>query len=109
MSRVTTHEKFSTNQRDELFRTLKNRFEENMNRHKDLEWHAVYTRLEASPGKLWSLNEMEGTAAMIMSLSITTEPPLTMLPEGFGVCSGSETNLLMPVRQRAEWISCFRG
>jgi len=61
MSKVATHEKFSTDQRNELFRTLKNRFEKNMNRHKDLEWHALYTRLEASPGKLWSLNEMERT------------------------------------------------
>ena len=61
MSKVATHEKFSTDQRNELFRTLKTRFEMNMNRHKDFEWSAVFARLETSPGKLWSLNEMERT------------------------------------------------
>src|SRR6187402_1121618 len=32
-----------------------------MNRHKDLEWANVQTRLEAHVEKLWSLNEMEKT------------------------------------------------
>jgi hypothetical protein len=48
-------------QREELFTTLKARFEKNMNRHKDLEWTKVQKRLEANPEKLWSLNEMERT------------------------------------------------
>ncbi len=48
-------------QREELFRTLKARFEKNMNRHKDIEWVKVQARLEANPEKLWSLNEMERT------------------------------------------------
>ena len=46
---------------EELLRALKARFEKNMNRHKGLEWAKVQTRLEANPGKLWSLNEMERT------------------------------------------------
>jgi hypothetical protein len=46
-------------QRDELLRVLKARFEKNMNRHKGLEWVDVQARLEANPGKLWSLHEME--------------------------------------------------
>jgi Protein of unknown function (DUF4256) len=48
-------------QREELLRTLKARFEKNMNRHKGLEWAEVEARLEANTKKLWSLNEMERT------------------------------------------------
>ncbi len=46
-------------QREELLRALKTRFEENMNRHKGLEWAKVQARLEANTEKLWSLDEME--------------------------------------------------
>src|SRR6266404_4105780 len=48
-------------QREELLRTLKARFEKNMNRHKGLEWAKVQAKLEANTEKLWSLNEMEST------------------------------------------------
>lgn len=48
-------------QREELLRTLKVRFEKNLNRHKGLEWAEVQAKLEADPEKLWSLNEMERT------------------------------------------------
>ncbi|CAN5338893.1 DUF4256 domain-containing protein [soil metagenome] len=47
--------------RDELLRELKNRFEKNIGRHKDLEWAKVQTKLEADAGKLWSLSEMGRT------------------------------------------------
>ena len=53
--------KLSPEQREELLRTLKARFEKNMNRHKGLEWAKVQAKLEANPEKLWSLNEMERT------------------------------------------------
>src|SRR5437763_1567176 len=46
---------------EELLRTLKARFEENMNRHKGLEWAKVQAKLEANPEKLWSLSQMERT------------------------------------------------
>jgi hypothetical protein len=46
---------------EELLRSLKARFEKNMNRHKGLEWAQVQARLEANAEKLWSLNEMERT------------------------------------------------
>jgi hypothetical protein len=46
-------------QRQELLRALKARFEKNMNRHKGLEWGKVQAKLEANTEKLWSLNEME--------------------------------------------------
>jgi hypothetical protein len=48
-------------QREELLRALKTRFEKNMGRHKGLEWSNVQARLEAAPEKLWSLSEMERT------------------------------------------------
>lgn len=48
-------------QRDELLNTLRERFEKNMDRHKGLSWRNVQEKLEASPGKLWSLDEMEVT------------------------------------------------
>lgn len=48
-------------QREELLRALKARFENNMNRHKGLEWASVQAKLEANPEKLWSLSEMERT------------------------------------------------
>jgi hypothetical protein len=48
-------------QREELLRSLKTRFEQNMNRHQSLEWEKVQARLEANAEKLWSLNEMERT------------------------------------------------
>jgi hypothetical protein len=48
-------------QHEELLKTLKARFEKNMNRHKGLEWAKVQAKLEASTEKMWSLNEMEIT------------------------------------------------
>jgi hypothetical protein len=53
--------KLSPEQREELLRTLKARFEKNMNRHKGLQWAKVQAKLEAKTEKLWSLNEMERT------------------------------------------------
>lgn len=46
---------------DELFDILRIRFEKNMKRHQGLQWVKVQTKLENSPEKLWSLNEMEET------------------------------------------------
>src|SRR5215469_18783276 len=51
----------SPERRAELLRTLKARFEKNMNRHAGLEWAQVQAKLEANAEKLWSLNEMERT------------------------------------------------
>jgi hypothetical protein len=57
----STKKALSAADREELLKTLQIRFAQNVNRHKDLEWARVRTRLEASPEKLWSLNEMERT------------------------------------------------
>src|SRR3982074_1131018 len=53
--------KLSPEQREELLKALKARFEKNMNRHKRLEWDKVQAKLKANPETLWSLNEMERT------------------------------------------------
>jgi hypothetical protein len=51
----------SPKEHDELLSVLKARFEKNLNRHRGVEWTKVQGKLEASPEKLWSLNEMEKT------------------------------------------------
>ncbi len=48
-------------EREELLKTLKARFQKNVNRHPGLEWAQVQAKLEAAPEKLCSLNEMERT------------------------------------------------
>lgn len=53
--------KLSAKEQEELIQTLKTRFEKNMNRHKDVKWDDVLKRLEASPEKLYILDEMELT------------------------------------------------
>src|SRR6266446_6528278 len=62
MNNINNNKKeLSSEQREEILRILKARFEKNMNRHKGLEWAEVQARLEANVEKPWSLNEMERT------------------------------------------------
>jgi hypothetical protein len=61
---VEMKKELSPKQREELVKTLKARFEKNLDRHSGLEWAKVQSRLcgmEAHPEKLWSLSEMERT------------------------------------------------
>jgi len=51
----------SAEQREELIKTIKVRFEKNKSRHISLEWANVQSKLEANADKLWSLGEMERT------------------------------------------------
>lgn len=53
--------KLTTEEKKELLNTLKTRFNENINRHKKIDWTNVQKKLEAKSEKLWSLNEMEKT------------------------------------------------
>jgi Protein of unknown function (DUF4256) len=69
--------KLSQEQREELLRALRTRFEKNMNRHKGLEWAKVQARLEADAEKLWSLKEMERTGG---------EPDVVSHDEKAGEC-----------------------
>ena len=57
----STKKDFSPEQREELLKSLKARFEKNMNRHRGLAWAEVQARLKANAEKLWSLHEMERT------------------------------------------------
>ncbi|MCA1590945.1 MAG: DUF4256 domain-containing protein, partial [Acidobacteria bacterium] len=62
MNKTNSYKKeLSREQLEQLLRELKARFEENMNRHKGLEWAKVQAKLETNPKKLWSLGEMERT------------------------------------------------
>ena len=69
MSKSKSSKKELTQQQyDGLLKTLKTRFEKNMNRHKGIKWADVEAKLEASQSgkqanmeKLWSLNEMEAS------------------------------------------------
>ena len=60
MNNINARKKeLSPEQREELLRVLKARFEKNMNRHKGLEWAKVQDNLQSNTEKLWSLNQME--------------------------------------------------
>lgn len=56
-----TRKALSDEQKKLLLDTLKSRFEKNRNRHENLQWADVQTKLEASLDKLWSLHEMEAS------------------------------------------------
>jgi hypothetical protein len=62
MNNIDSNKKeLTTEQREELFKALKARFEKNMNRHKGLDWATIQAKLESNAEKFWSLNEMERT------------------------------------------------
>lgn len=63
MSKTTSSNKkaLTAAQRAELLQVLKDRFEKNKKRHKDIDWSKLQAKLEASPAKMWSLYEMERT------------------------------------------------
>lgn len=65
----------SREQKAELLKIVKVRFEKNMNRHKGLAWSEVEARLEANPVRLWSVYEMEQTGG---------EPDVTSYDERTG-------------------------
>jgi len=58
---MENRKELSAEQREELIKTLKVRFEKNKSRHTGLEWANVQSKLEADADKLWSLSEMERT------------------------------------------------
>ena len=62
MNNIKSNKKeLSPKQREELLRTLKDRFQKNRSRHQGLDWAKVQAKLDANTEKLWSLNEMERT------------------------------------------------
>lgn len=61
MKGVKNKKQLSSEEREELLKVLKVRFEKNTNRHKGLDWAKVAAKLQGNPDKLWSLSEMERT------------------------------------------------
>ena len=56
---MATKKQLSEKETTILLDILQQRFDKNKNRHKDLDWSKIETKLKANPTKLWSLNEME--------------------------------------------------
>ena len=71
---MSNRKELSAEQREALLEVLRARFDANQNRHKGVRWADVRTRLEASPAKLRSLQEMEITGGEpdVVSLDIKT-------------------------------------
>lgn len=59
--KVEINLELSPKESEELLKTLQDRFEKNINRHKGLEWPKIQAKLEAHPEKLSSLNAMESS------------------------------------------------
>jgi hypothetical protein len=51
--------KLTAAEKSELLKILKERFEKNMKRHKEIKWPDVEKKLGDQPAKLWSLQQME--------------------------------------------------
>lgn len=58
---MSSKNKLSSQQSEELLKTLKTRFEKNIKRHEGVVWPEVQSKLQGNAGKLWSLYEMERT------------------------------------------------
>lgn len=58
---MMTKKQLTSKQIDMLLELLKNRFEKNIHRHKEIDWMNVRAKLIESPDKLWALQEMENT------------------------------------------------
>ncbi|WP_239751901.1 DUF4256 domain-containing protein [Mammaliicoccus sp. H-M34] len=56
-----TSQQLTQEEQTELIETLKKRFEKFPERHENIEWSDVESRLQSNPEQLWSLNEMERT------------------------------------------------
>ncbi|NLL35332.1 MAG: DUF4256 domain-containing protein [Clostridiales bacterium] len=61
MTKFGLGKELSNEQREELFKILEERFEKNMDRHPDLEWSKVLSKLTENAEKPWSLYAMETT------------------------------------------------
>lgn len=61
IAQVEVNKNLSTEQAKELLQSLQNRFEENMNRHKGLNWENIQKKLQANNEKLKTLVAMERT------------------------------------------------
>ncbi|RYZ22522.1 MAG: DUF4256 domain-containing protein [Chitinophagaceae bacterium] len=58
---MATPKTLAAPQREALLATLQARFEKNPLRHDGIGWSAVQARLDAAPGKLWTLAQLEAS------------------------------------------------
>ena len=109
MKGVERKKELSPEQREELLKALKARFEKNMNRHKGLEWATVKAKLEAGAEKLWSLNEME-RAGLKVNFKKDPEPIPEELQKKLDEIPALKTafEALTPGRQRG-YVLYFSG
>lgn len=70
---MQSNKKLLPEQQEALFQLLKDRFEKNQERHKNLDWQKLLIKLIENPEKLWSLNEMEKTGGEPYILSYNSE------------------------------------
>jgi hypothetical protein len=61
MKNTNNKKKLSRDESAALLVILRERFENNMNRHKGLDWNDIEAKLKSNTEKLWSLSEMEKT------------------------------------------------
>jgi len=85
----------SPEQREELFKILKDRFEANMERHEGLEWDKVQEKLEKNPEKLWFLYQMEMTGGEPDIVAYDTETNEYIFYDCSSVCPIKTTVLLL--------------
>ena len=82
----------SPEQSREILEILKSRFEKNMVRHKEVDWDALKTKLEANKAKLWSLYQMEATGG---------EPDVIVCDEQMGEYTFFDCSLESPKGRRS--------
>ncbi len=75
-----------------LVALLKARFEKNPGRHPDIRWAQVAARLEAAPGKLWSLQAMEASGG---------EPDVVSIDSKSGSCVFMDCSPETPAGRRS--------
>src|SRR3954453_12459009 len=92
-TRNSTRTTLSSEPLDELFRTLRARFEQHVRRHPGLKWDVVQDRLRAaSSARLWSLSEMERTGG---------EPDVVGHDSKTGECTFSDCSNESPSGRRS--------
>ncbi len=87
----------SPEEQEALLRTLKARFEKHMHRHDGISWGDVQARLQANPGALRSLGEMEATGG---------EPDVIGRDEETGACLFCDCSAETPSGRRS---ICYDG
>jgi hypothetical protein len=88
----SNNKEMSPEQRDELLKTLKARFEKNGSRHTGMKWDQVKARLEANPGRVWSLREMEASGG---------EPDVVGYDQKTGECIFMDCSAESPAGRRS--------